>query len=798
MKLLSALIIITLTISISGCGGSSGSSSGAGSHSTDPPTVLAVGGDHVVILNNNGTVWAWGNNDYGQLGDGAIFYRNTPVSVVGLSNVSAISDGNGFTVALKNDGTVWAWGVNAFKQLGNGTTTDSNTPMQVQGLSGMTAVAAGGLDSIALKNDGTVWEWGYDYNGQLPGLSGVTAIAAGNGILVALRTDGTVWTWGSNSSGNVTTANNTPIPVQVLVQELDANGNPVVANGKPVLVPLSGMTAIAAGNAFTVALKSDGTVWSWGYNSNGQLGNATTTDISSAVQVLVQELDANGKPVLVPLSGMTAIAAGNAFTAALKNDGTVWAWGSNSNGQLGNGTTTDSNLAVKVQGLTGVVTEIAAGNGFTIALKNDGTVWSWGANSNGQLGNGTTADSSTPVQVPGLSGVSAVAGGSQSGIALKKNGTVLAWGYDYNGQLGDGTTTDSGIPVQITGLSGVTAVAAGNGFTVALKNDGSVWAWGFNYFGQLGDGTTTNRYSPAQAQVQQLDATGKPVTDKNGKPVLMNLSGITAIAAGDAFAVALKSDGSVWAWGYNWTGQLGDGTTTQRNFAVQVPGLSGATAIAAGSSDTIALKSDGTVWGWGDNGNGELGVGTVGSDNGKHPLWFPDSVAPVQVTGLSGVVAIAEGDRSTYALKSDGTVWVWGGNWYGELGDGSTTERDTPVQVTGLNGITAISAGFDSAYALKNDGTVWAWGANWYGQLGDGTTTEQNAPVQVQIQGLDANGKPVMAPLSGVTAISAGSGFSLAMKNDGTFWTWGLNAGGQLGNGAITNSSTPVQVTGIR
>jgi alpha-tubulin suppressor-like RCC1 family protein len=673
---------------------------------------------------------------------------------VSLSNVTAISDGSGFTVALKNDGTVWAWGVNGNSQLGNGSTTDSNIPVQVQQISGVvTAIAAGGLDTIALKNDGSVWEWGYDYNGQIPGLSGVTAIAAGNGISVALRNDGTVWTWGANSIGNVMTSNNVPIPVQV--------------QGLTGVV-----TAIAAGNGFTAVLKNDGTVWTWGNNSNGQLGNGTTSNSTTPVQVQ-------------GLSGVvTAIAAGGLDTIALKQDGTVWAWGSNSNGQLGNGTTTDSSTAVQVQGLSGTVKAIAAGNGFTEVLKNDGTVWSWGSNSNGQLGNGSTTDSSTPVQVSGLSGVSAISAGLQSGVALQ-NGTVLAWGYDYNGQLGDGTTTDSYTPAQVQGISGVvTAVAAGDGFTVALKNDGTVWTWGFNYYGQLGDGTTINRYSPVQVKIQELNSSGNPLKDSNGNPVMVNLSGITAIAAGNTFTVALRNDGTVWAWGNNWTGQIGDGTTTQRNTAIQVPGLSGVTAIAAGSSNTIALKSDGTVWGWGDNGNGELGVGQDTGSPSINTSLFPYSVAPVQVPGLTGAIAITEGDRSTYALTNDGTVWAWGGNWYGQLGNGTTTNSYAPAQVPGLTGMTAISAGFDSTYALKNDGTVWSWGANWYGQLGDGTTNEQNSPVQVP-------------GLTGISAISAGNGFVLALKSDGTFWTWGYNGNGQLGNGTNTNSSTPVQVAGI-
>ncbi|MBI5299281.1 MAG: RCC1 repeat-containing protein, partial [Deltaproteobacteria bacterium] len=208
-------------------------------------------------------------------------------------------------------------------------------------------------------------------------------------------------------------------------------------------------------------------------------------------------------------------------------------------------------------------------------------------------GNGTTTNSSTPVQVSGLSGITAIAGGSSHSLALKSNGTVWAWGYNGSGQLGDGTTTERDTPVQVSGLSGVTAIASGNGHGLALKSDGTVWTWGYNTYGQLGDGTTTERHTPVQ--------------------VLGSLSGVTAIAGGfsNNHSLALKSDGTVWAWGANDFGQLGDGTTTERHTPVQVSDLSGVTAIAGGSVHSLALKSDGTVWAWGYNSNGQLGDGST-------------------------------------------------------------------------------------------------------------------------------------------------------------------------------------------
>jgi len=194
------------------------------------------------------------------------------------------------------------------------------------------------------------------------------------------------------------------------------------------------------------------------------------------------------------------IAGGGHHSLALRNDGTVWAWGRNNYGQLGDGTTTERHTPVQVANLTGVQA-IAGGFSHSLALRSDGTVWAWGRNSKGQLGDGTTTNRTTPVQVLNLTGVQAIAGGFFHSLALKSDGTVWAWGYNHFGQLGDGTTANRTIPVQVADLTGVQAIAAGSDHSLALRNDGTVWAWGWNYLGQLGDGTTANRSIPVQVQL---------------------------------------------------------------------------------------------------------------------------------------------------------------------------------------------------------------------------------------------------------------------------------------------------------
>ena len=217
---------------------------------------------------------------------------------------------------------------------------------------------------------------------------------------------------------------------------------------------------------------------------------------------------------------------------------------------------------------------------------------------------------------------------------------------------------------------------------------------------------------------------------------------------------------------------MGDGTYTDNSSPVQISNFTNVTAIACGGSHSLALKSDGTLWVWGHNDYGQLGNGTT-----------TDSNSPVQVSSLSDVSAVAGGAYHSIALKSDGTVWAWGSNWNGQLGDGSNTYSQTPVQVSSLSYISAIESGSSHNLVLKSDGSVWAWGLNWYGQLGNGSTTDSNTPVQVR-------------SINDVTAITGGMYHNLAVKSDGKVWAWGDNAYSELGEGAFTAwyRTTPVQV----
>ncbi|WP_315850896.1 MULTISPECIES: RCC1 repeat- and reductase domain-containing protein [Candidatus Kuenenia] len=344
------------------------------------------------------------------------------------------------------------------------------------------------------------------------------------------------------------------------------------------------------------------------------------------------------------------VAAGDSHTLALKYDGTVWTWGHNGDGQLGDGTFTNRTTPVQVNDLSDVIAIDGGQHHHSLAVKSDGTVWAWGHNDDGHLGDRTYTNRSSPVKVTDLSGAIAVAGGDSHSLALKSDGTVWAWGANWYGQLGDGTTADSTTPVQVSNLSDVIAIAGGDNHSLALKYDGTVWAWGENAYGKLGDETETNRTAPVQVG---------------------SLSNVNAIAVGDQHSLALKSDGTVWAWGNNEGGQLGDGTTTNRNTPIQVNFYGQyITTIAAGYKHNLAVDSEGYAWAWGYGWDGQLGDGANA-----------DSYIPVQVIGLRFVTAIVAGDWHSIAVKSDGTVWAWGYNGDGELGDGTTSSRSTPAQV---------------------------------------------------------------------------------------------------------------------
>lgn len=355
-------------------------------------------------------------------------------------------------------------------------------------------------------------------------------------------------------------------------------------------------------------------------------------------------------------SELTGIAAGFSHSLVVKSDGTVWAWGNNDYGQLGDGTSGwDANKTepVQVLGLSDVK-DVAAGEGYSLAIKNDGTVWAWGFNGYGQLGDGTLENKKIPVQVSGLTDIQKISAGKQHVLALKNDGTVWVWGDNRYGQLGDGTTTVKDIPVQIPDLTDVIDIAAGFSHSLVVKSDGSVWAWGRNNFGELGDGTTTDRMNPIR------------VMDRND--FTDYLTDVKHVAAGMDYSMVLKNDGTVLTWGYNGYGQLGIDNKDTKKEPVEVVGVSDIKTITAGRFHAAVLTNNGSIYTWGRNNYGQLGDGTTTTSD------TPQNI------GLSNVETVFMGEYYTLVFKNDGTIWAWGCNNNGQLGNGNTTNSNIPVQ----------------------------------------------------------------------------------------------------------------------
>jgi len=683
---------------------------------------VSLGVHHSVALAREGTLFTWGDDSDGQLGLGRRIKSATPLALgeAKLAGATSLCAASGYSLAIAADGTAWGWGdAIAF---GDGFGPHLSKPASVAALPRMRAISGRKYHALGLTTDGTVWAWAGSnpYPAQVPGLTGITAVSAGVYHSVALSDDGTVFTW----------------------SQYDSNGQ--IGNGTtPAPVPgLAGVTKISAGGFFTLALKSDGSVWAWGTNDSGQLGDGTFTDRASPAPVL-------GLP-----GRATQISAGINYALALI-EGEVWAWGNaGSSFQLGDGSGENRATPGPVSNLTGVIA-VSAGESFSLALRSDGTLWAWGHNDAGELGDGTFVPHSTPVQVAISGGVDLIsAGEGQQGHALvrKRDGSLWTWGSNASGELGDGAILERSTPTRVPGLNGITAIAAGDVHTLALAADGTVWSWGENLDGQLGDGTPVGRSTPA---------------------LVPGLSGVNAISAGHGHNLARRGDGTLVSWGHNSNGQLG------RDFnSIGFTVLTGVRDFSAGGEHSVAVRDDGTVWAWGSNGSGELGDGTL----------IGRSV-PTPVPGLANVIAVSAGSYYytpyTLALKSDRTVWAWGDNSAGQLGDGTTTSRSRPAQVSGLNDVVEISAGGAYALARKSDGSVWAWGANESGQLGDGTTDNRPTPVQVRA-------------ITSAAAIGASRAayfnHSTAAMSDGTLWAWGDYHSGQLGDGAVAQRVLPVVV----
>jgi len=689
-------------------------------HGATPMVVAGL--RSAAALKSDGTVLTWGRDDSGILGSGRPLNQTTFAQVPGLNLGTGITQtmvsAARQVLLVDSQGRVWAWGDNSSGQLGDATNNTRTNAALIKGMTGVRAVAAAYEFSVFLKSDGTVWSTVMP-TGQLQqvkGLAGIVSVSTGATHAAALKSDGTVWTWGTNYHGALGNGSTS------------TSGDPLQA---AQVSGVTGAVAVASGYYNTFAVVSDATVWGWGINDHGQLADGTTTTRYAPIRI-------SG------LNDVADISVGGSDVYALKRDRTIWSWGMPS-----------SPIPVPEPGLSSVV-RIAVGNYFGyLALTSDGTLWGQGDNGYGQFGDGTTKYRSSPAPIQGMSNPAAFAGGWDNNVVVKSDGTVWVAGSNTYGQLGLATNLYRATPGTVPGLAGVTALATGGASvypcTVALTADGKAWGWG----GRTCLGTFEDHSSPVE---------------------LPSMNGALAVSIGTNSAMVLKPDGTVWMQGSNSFGQRGNGTTAYGPPGL-VPGLANVAAIAAGSNYNFAITRDGTLWAWGQNDRGQLGDGST-----------TDRYSPVQVG--TGYQSVAAGAYHAVAVKSGGTLWAWGWNNYGQVGDGTTTSRLRPVQIG--EGFRVAAAGTYYSAAIRTDDSLWAWGTIGAVQPGDGTGTNNRTPVQI---GTGFNG----------LAVGLGSqqyDYTLALKPDGTVWTWGGNPYGQLGDGTFVGHAAPApavneSVTGI-
>lgn len=692
-----------------------------------------------------------------------IRYRNGARRNISVSYVNCAAEGQGF--AIINSGQLWLWGRNDFGQLGNNTAFGSMMivakPIQ--------------LSPNSIGNLICDYMCGYNFH-----------------TITRRTSDGTGWGWGSNYYG-----------------QLGANSNPVYA---PTSVRGGiSFTFIAGCSGHSVGINgANGTAWAWGHNSYGQLGCNNRTNYSSPISVVGEK------------SWAKIFCQANQ-TIAIDTDGKCYSWGQNNYGQLGDGTTMSKSSPVSVVG-DHLFTQLCGNNDHVHGLEGaNGTVWSWGQNiSNAALGISASAHRSTPTSVVGGHSFIQITCNGSGAAGLKEDGTVWAWGQNSMGEVGDNTRTTRSSPVSVVGdhsfisIAGGCSVLSTNSYYLALKADGTLWGWGFAgdlqfgpsalsfsspvcipYFGgdrkivrmTTGDQhyhcVDTNgrwwgmgRWSQTRYDQNRVAAVSMPRQTNRPMRVSISLKIVSGNVARST-AVAIANDGSAWSWGSNQYGELGIGTTISKSSPSSILGGKSFSKIYNASQSMIGIDgSDGSAWSWGYNNYGQLG------DNSK-----TNRSSPVSVVGSISFKDVVIDATCSLGIKGDdGTCWSWGYNSYGQLGDNTTTDRSSPVSVVGGRSAIQIAMNHNSGSFLINgaDGTVWAWGQNTgaaTGFLGISIAGNQSTPRSV------AGGHTFKS-------ICAGDGHCLALKDDGTCWSWGLNSYGQLGDNSITSRSYPVSVRG--
>ena len=566
---------------------------------------VSAGNNFTEALFYQNVLYAWGLGTSGRLGNSSTLNRSSPVLVttslntatnspvqLGWSSWSVIGAGAQHTLATKQDYSLWTWGRNQYYQLGDTTTFNRSSPVQI-GSSSWTAVAGGNRMSGAIRAGGALFSWGNNTYGQL-GQQFTFIAAGGYTVNAAIRSDGALFTWGRNNQGqlgiNNNNSSNSPIQVgssqwtMIAINNYNAvairkdgglftwgaagamlGGTGTVARSSPVQIGSSSWTAVASGMGGAAAIRTDGALFLWG--GVGGLGGSSPTQLGS--------------------SSWTAVSVGSYIAAAIRTDGALFAWGTNKYGQIGDGTTITKNSPVQIGSSSWIAVSASGTNGATLAIRADGALFAWGFNGNGQVGDNTITNKSSPVQIGSNSWIAVASnkGNASTGgsFAVSSDGLLFGWGRNSNSSLGLNNTISRSSPTQI-GSSSWTAVAAQTEGAVATLIDGTIWAWGQNGWGELGISSTVARTS-SPVLVFSLAGSANPVSS----PVQVGTGLWNKLTMGGNSGAALDNNNLLYTWGLNSSGQIGDNTSISRSSPTQI-GSSSWTVISAGQIDIYGIK----------------------------------------------------------------------------------------------------------------------------------------------------------------------------------------------------------------
>ena len=832
-------------------------------------TQVSTRWDHTLALGSDHNLYAWGWNEYSQLGntsvptgtDNSDAYSSKPVLVSRPAEVTftQLSAGRYNSFALGSDNNLYAWGSNVSGRLGDGTDVQRSTPVQVRQPAGVTfsQFSAGDTSCFAISTNGDLYAWGWNGYGRLGDGSNAedrktpTLISPPNGAssgftwvrvmirdthVLAIGSDGNLYSWGRNDHG------------QLGIKGIDTDGSYV---NRPHIVdqPTSSTAQkftwaqINAGWEESSALGSDGNLYTWGWNNGGQLGDPDVpigTDNSQAMR-LTPSLAA------FPLSpNVTAVKFDQTLVNDIKKAGTNWqvmtpahrkgrvdatiTW--NLYGQqfdeILNYTYDPPRYVVSFDKADGsqptsqsVIEDQTASRpdqdptrpGFLFDGWFNGDVaydfsspvkgptkltahWTagagqWTISPNQGPDSGQTTVTLFPPAARGIR-FSQVSAGDDHSLALGSDGNVYSWGANKYGQLGDGTTTDRLTPVQIpkpTGVNRFTQVSAGKAFSLALDDQGHVWAWGLNSSGQLGSNAVATNGSSAYSS--------SPIRVQAPSGMTATSFSLTGISAGITHVLAVDGQGRAWSWGSNEFGKLGVPASTVATTGIATRPVHVATPqgettgfryarVSAGGSHSLATDTQGHAWGWGSNQNGVLGNTNDVTLNGFTSI--PVQAKPdTNPTGGFKPVQILASTGHSFALDELGRLWSWGGNSNGELGLSDTNIRTAPSLVampTNVSMFTQLTASRASgnSLALDQNGNIWGWGQNSSGMLGTGNTGSLNKPTKM--------GNP--SGIDHFVKVSAGTDHTLAIASSGSTLGWGDNGRGRLGNNATQTAYSPV------